>query len=309
MNRCPISYELCGDQLYSDKGLKLLAPTLKGLQPIKYSAAEQREEAYHRSSKMSVQGVQPKLSAILDIRNECFEIVDQKGKYILKPQHNLYPELPENEDLTMRLAQMIGLEVPQHGLVYSKDKSFTYFIKRFDRNGHKEKLPVEDFSQLAGLTRDTKYNYTMEKLVSLIDSYCTFPSIEKSKLFNLVIFNFLIGNEDMHLKNFSVITRDNITELSPVYDLLNTTIVLRGDIDEIALYLSGKKRNLNHEILVNYFGKERCGLTDRVINNTLSKIEKAIPKWKELISISFLSSGMKEKYESLLDKRLRILEF
>jgi serine/threonine-protein kinase HipA len=307
MNRCPITYELCGDLSYSEKGLKLLAPGLKGLNPLKYTAAEQREEAYHRSVKMSVQGVQPKLSAILDIKNECFEIVDQYGKYILKPQHNIYPELPENEDLTMRLAQCIGLEVPFHGLIYSKDYSFTYFIKRFDRKGHKDKLPLEDFSQLAGLTRDTKYNYSMEKLVGLIDSFCTFPAIEKAKLFNLVVFNYLIGNEDMHLKNYSLISRENITELSPVYDLLNTSIVLSGDIEEIALHLSGKKKKLNYELIVNYFGKERCGLTDKVIDKILHKIVQAIPRWDELISISFLSDMMKNKYKQLLDNRLKIL--
>ena len=309
MNRCPITYELCGDQPYSDKGLKLLAPTLKVLEPLHFIAEEQRKEAFFRSAKMSVQGAQPKLSAILDTRNQCFEVVDQYGKYILKPQHDIYPELPENEDLTMRMARMIGIEVPLHGLIYSKDDSFTYFIKRFDRKGQKEKIQVEDFSQLAGLNRNAKYNYTMEKLVLLINSYCTFPAIEKAKLFQRVIFCFLTGNEDMHLKNFSVIQRDGLTELSPVYDLLNTTIVLKGDAEEIALSLSGKKKNLNYRILVDYFGKERCGLTDKVIENTMEKIGEAIPLWKELIGISFLWNDMKEKYEGLLDKRLKILNF
>jgi serine/threonine-protein kinase HipA len=309
MKRCPITYELCGESLYSEKGLKLLAPTLRGLKTLQFTAAEQREEAFHRSVKMSVQGVQPKLSAILDIKNECFEIVDQHGRYILKPQNDKYPELPENEDLTMRLAQCIGLEVPLHGLIYAKDLSLTYFIKRFDRIGHKDKLPLEDFNQLAGLTRDTKYNYTMEKLVGLIDSYCTFPAKEKAKLFKLVVFNYLIGNEDMHLKNYSLISREEVTELSPVYDLLNTTIVLSGDAEEIALYLSGKKKKLNYEILVNYFGKERCGLTDKLIDNTLQKIRGVLPQWKELISLSFLSDGMKDKYNQILDNRLKILNF
>jgi serine/threonine-protein kinase HipA len=113
----------------------------------------------------------------------------------------------------------------------------------------------------------------------------------------------------MHLKNFSVILRESRTELSPVYDLLNTTIVLKGDAEEIALSLAGKKKNLNYKVLVDYFGKERCGLTDKVIENTLSSIAKAIPQWKELIGISFLSDEMKEKYEGLLDKRLNILNF
>jgi serine/threonine-protein kinase HipA len=309
MNRCPITYDLCGDQLYSDKGLKLLAPPLKSLEPLHYTAEEQRKEAYFRSAKMSVQGAQPKLSAILDTRNQCFEIVDQNGRYILKPQHDIYPELPENEDLTMRMARVIGIEVPLHGLIYSKDDSFTYFIKRFDRKGQKEKMQIEDFSQLAGLNRNAKYNYTMEKLVLLINSYCTFPAIEKAKLFQRVIFCFLTGNEDMHLKNFSVIQRDGLTELSPVYDFLNTTIVLKGDADEIALSLSGKKKNLNYKILVDYFGKERCGLTDKLIENILGASWKAIPEWKKLIGISFLSDTMKEKYEGLLEKRLNVLNF
>jgi serine/threonine-protein kinase HipA len=170
-------------------------------------------------------------------------------------------------------------------------------------------MQVEDFSQLAGLNRNAKYNYTMEKLVVLINSYCTFPAIEKVKLFQRVIFCYLTGNEDMHLKNFSVIIRKNIVELSPVYDLLNTTIVLKGDAEEIALSLSGKKKNLNYKILVDYFGKERCGLMDKVIENTMGGISKAIPEWKELIEISFLSDNMKEIYEGLLDKRLKILNF
>jgi len=309
MNRCPITYDLCGNQPYSEKGLRLLSPTLKRLEPLHFTAEEQRKEAYFRSGKMSVQGAQPKLSAILDVRNQCFEVVDQNGRYILKPQHDIYPELPENEDLTMRMAQVIGIEVPLHGLIYAKDNSLTYFIKRFDRKGQKEKMQVEDFSQLAGLNRNAKYNYTMEKLVLLINSYCTFPASEKIKLFQRVIFCFLTGNEDMHLKNFSVILRDSRTELSPAYDLLNSTIVLKGDAEEIALSLSGKKKNLNFRILVDYFGKERCELTDSVIYNTLSGFANAIPKWKELIGISFLSDNMKEKYVGLLEKRLKILNF
>ncbi len=156
-----------------------------------------------RASKMSVQGVQPKLSAILNIKKGMFDIVDKNGRYILKPQHHIFPELPQNENLTMHLAATIGIRVPLNGLVYSKDNSFTYFIKRFDRRGQKDKVAVEDFAQLAGKDRDTKYTYSMEKLVRLVDDYCTFPSIEKVRLFNLVLFNYLVGNEDMHLKNYS----------------------------------------------------------------------------------------------------------
>ncbi|MGV8094057.1 MAG: HipA domain-containing protein [Mangrovibacterium sp.] len=307
MNRCPITYEPCGELLYSEKGLKLLSPALKELALLNFSAEELRTEAMVRASKVSIQGVQPKLSAVLSVKDGHFDIVDKNGRYILKPQHHIFPELPQNEDLTMRLASTIGIEVPLHGMVYAKDHSLTYFIRRFDRRGQKDKVPVEDFAQLAGMSRDTKYNYSMEKLVKLIDDFCTFPAIEKAKLFRRVIFNYLIGNEDMHLKNYSVIVQNGKVELSPAYDLLNSTIVLKGDIEEIALPIKGKKSNLNAGVLIDYFGKERCSLTDKVIEKNLEAIKKKSSQWFILIDNSFLSSDMKEKYRLFLQKRIKVL--
>lgn len=307
MNKCPIAYIPCGDNRYSDEGLKILSTGLRTLKDLEYTADEQRKEAFNRATKMSIQGVQPKLSAILNIKEEKFEIVDKSGKFILKPQHDIFPEMPENEDLTMKLADEIGLEIPPHGLIWSKDNSLTYFIKRFDRKGHTDKIPVEDFAQLAGLNRDTKYKYSMEKVVKLIDKYCTFPAIEKIKLFKLTIFNYLIGNEDMHLKNFSIITQDGQSSLSPCYDLVNSTIEYKKQDEEIALPLKGKKKKLNRDQLIDYFGKEKCELTDKSIDKVLESISLSVSKWKELISNSFLSKEMKEKYQTLLETRLKIL--
>jgi serine/threonine-protein kinase HipA len=307
MNRCPISYKPCGDNRYSEAGLRLLSAGLTSLKDIEYTAEEQRKEAYNRASKMSVQGIQPKLSAKLNIKGEKFEIVDTGGRFILKPQHQYFPEMPENEDLTMRLADEIGLEIPLHGLIWSKDNTLTYFIKRFDRKGQNDKVAMEDFAQLAGLSRDTKYEYSMEKVAGLIDKYCTFPSIEKLVLFKLVIFNYLIGNDDMHLKNLSVITEDGKVKLSPGYDLLNTTIEYRKPDVEIALPLRGNKKHLTRKMLINYFGIEKCELTSRSVEKVLETISSAIPKWKELVNISFLSEAMKDKYLDLLDARLKIL--
>ena len=307
MNRCPITYDLCGSELYSQKGLKLISPALKELSFLNLTAEELRAEAMMRASKMSIQGVQPKLSSILNIKNGFFEIVDLNGKYILKPQHPYFSEMPQNEDLTMRLAATIGIEVPLHGLVWSKDDSLTYFTKRFDRKGQHDKIAVEDFSQLAGMGRDTKYNYSMERVVKLIDTYCTFPVIEKAELFKRVLFNFLVGNEDMHLKNYSLITQKGKVSLAPAYDFLNSSIVLKGDIEEIALSIKGKKNNLTRKILVDYFGKERCGLTDKVVEKIMISINTALPFWFELIGMSFLSSGLQEKYIELLQRRINTL--
>ena len=307
MNRCPITYGPCGENRYSEKGLKMLSPGLTSIKALEYTAEEQRKEAFIRSSGMSVQGVQPKLSARLNIKEEKFDVVNTGGRYILKPQHQFFPEMPENEDLTMKLANEVGLEVPIHGLIWSKDNSLTYFIKRFDRRGQNDKVPTEDFAQLAGMTRETKYDYSMEKLVSLINRFCTFPAIEKLVLFKLVLFNYLVGNDDMHLKNYSVITKDGKVILSPCYDLLNTTIEYERAYDEIALPLKGNKSHLTRNMLISYFGRERCEMTAKSIDKVLETISTAIPVWKSLINSSFLSKGMKDKYLELLDVRLNNL--
>jgi serine/threonine-protein kinase HipA len=302
VNHCPIAYEPCEDRLYSVKGLHLLSRKLENLKPFPYSSEEQVSEAVARASKMSIQGIQPKLSARINIKKEVFEIVDRKGMYILKPQNLYYKELPQNEDLTMRLANLVGLEVPLHGMIYSKDGSFTYFVKRFDRTPRGKKFAVEDFAQLAGLTRDTKYNYSMEKVAEIIELHCTFPEIEKIRFFKLILFNFLTGNEDAHLKNFSLITRSSKAALTPFYDLLNTTIVTNST-EEIALPLAGKKKNLTAKDLINYFAKTRLNLNEKVINETLRDFSDIHEKWIDLLHRSFLSEEMKLRYEILLNER------
>ncbi|MFC2100739.1 HipA domain-containing protein [Bacteroidota bacterium] len=308
MNLCPISYEPTGQSLYNEKGLNILSQNLTHLELLEYTATEQREEAMSRASKLSIQGVQPKLSTILNIKEGKFELVDNGGKYILKPQHHIYPHIAENEDVTMRMAKSAGINVPLHGMIWSKDNTLTYFIKRFDRAGHNNRIPVEDFAQLAGLSRETKYNYSMEKLVKLIDKYCTFPMIEKARLFKLVLFDFLTGNEDMHLKNFSLLRNADKIELSPAYDLLNTTILLKGEVEEIALPIAGKKKKLNRKILVDYFGKDCCGLTGKVIERTLMDLSTSKPFFYSLLEKCFLSEKLQEKYSSLLEIRLKVLE-
>ncbi|MFZ2324857.1 MAG: HipA domain-containing protein [Ignavibacteriaceae bacterium] len=157
-------------------------------------------------------------------------------------------------------------------------------------------------------TEETKYDYSMEKLITLIDTFCTFPAIEKVKLFRLTIFNFLVGNEDMHLKNFSLITRDNNVELSPAYDLLNTTIISLKAQEEIALPIGGKRRDIDRNILVDYFAKERLKLNDTIIAQVLNKINAEWTNWENLVTISFLSNEMKEKYFNLINKRKTVIQ-
>jgi serine/threonine-protein kinase HipA len=279
---------------------------LDSLRDLPFTAEEQVFEAASRAPKMSIQGVQPKLSAILSPGKMGFEIVDTGGRYILKPQNPQYRMLPENEDLSMRLAEAAGIGVPLHGLIYSKDGSMTYFIRRFDRIG-KNKIAVEDFSQLLGLSRDTKYNASMEQIAQVIDRHCTFPAVEKIKLFRLVLVNFLIGNEDMHVKNFSLITRDSKVALSPAYDILNTTLVMSGAKEEIALPVKGKKRKLDGRVLIDYFGRERLGLNPKIITSVMDDVGRAFPIWDKWIGISFLPDDLKTGYRHLLAERQKAL--
>ena len=308
MNRCPITYELCGTEKYSAKGMRLIAPKLTHLNDLPYTAVELRQEAANRAKKLSIQGVQPKLSAAVSIVDQEFKIVDQFGTYIIKPQNDLFPQLPENEDVTMRMAKAFGLDVPFHGMLYGKDGSLSYFIKRFDRHGKGKKWATEDFAQLTANTRDTKYRFTMEKLIPVLDEFCSFPAIEKAEFFKRILFCFVTGNEDMHLKNFSLITKNGKTTLAPIYDFLNSTIAIKNPDEEIALTLKGKKSNLKATDFIDYYAKERLQLNEKTVATILEQMKKATPKWKELLEISFLTDEMKEKYLKLLDGRVMMFQ-
>ncbi len=308
MNYCRITYAPCAEAAYSAQGLSLLSKGLKDLESLPFSADEQRREAALHKEKMSIQGVQPKFGAHLNVRKNAFELSDVSSTFILKPQNIDFPQLPENEAVTMQMARICGIEVPISGLVGSKDGSLTYFIRRFDRLTKGKKLSVEDFAQLTGNDRELKYRSSMEKIAEVVTTFCTFPAVEKVKLFRLVLFNFLVGNEDAHLKNWSLITRNGKIELAPAYDLLNSTIVLRGpNIEEFALPLAGKKRKLTRELLVDYYGRERLKLSEKSIEQVLNDFQKADAEWERLLSVCFLSPELKVAYQEFLRQRKQLL--
>ncbi len=306
MRRCPITGEMLPSDhqgIYSQAGLRKLAPTLKQLNDLPFSQEEMILESAARAGKMSVQGVQAKLSARLNTSAGQFEIVDKGGTFILKPPNPAYAHLPENEALTMRLASTLGIEVPMHGLVRGKDGAWTYFVRRFDRPKRGQKLLVEDFAQLSDHTRDTKYNASMEQVARVIADFATYPAVEYQQLFRRVVFCFLTGGEDMHLKNWSLVTRPPRVQLAPAYDLINTTIALRNPTEELALPLNGKKRRLTRNDLVGYFAHQRLGLTESVVNEELGQIRLKTEKWPELIAASFLPEELQIAYVHVIQDR------
>lgn len=302
---CPITLKPVPEgTLFSSDGLRMLHPKLVNLAPLDLSHEEQLRQARLRADKMSIQGVQPKLSAVLKVKPGHLEIVDRGGRYLLKPNPLTYEEVPANEAVTMTMAGAAGIDVPVHGLVPAIDGSWVYFIRRFDRIGRSKKCHVEDFAQLLSATRDTKYDSSLERVAAVIDKHCTFPALEKPKLARRLLFCFLTGNEDMHLKNFSLQIAGGTVSLSPAYDLLNSTLVLEKAVEESALPLNRKKSKLTRELWLGYFCAERLGLSNNIIAEMMDSLGAAIPEWKRLIEACFLSPSKKAAYLDILDERL-----
>ena len=304
MRRCPLSYEpLPEGHSYSEAGLRRLHPRLASLDDLPLTAQEIRREAAQRMAKMSIQGVQPKVSLRLHLSEGRFEVVDYHGSYILKPAVEEWPNVPENEDLTMRLAAIAGIEVPSHGLIRASDRSLAFVIRRFDRVGRRQRLALEDFAQLSGRDRDTKYDSSTEQLISVINQHTTFPVLDRLKLFRRLLFCFLTGNEDAHLKNWSLLTSNDIIGLSPAYDFVNTWIVLNNPTEELALPLAGKKSNFKRSDFVDYLAKDRLALNDAIIDDELNRISNAIVQWTPMIRSSFLPVKDQDRYLSIVRER------
>ena len=304
--RCPITYEEIEPtqkktSLYSSKGLRLLDKKLNMLKEFNYTQDEQLHNI--SKAKIPIPGQQSKLLINLNRRAEQFEVAPQGGQYILKPQSLSWPYMPENEDVTMKLAQCVGIETPVHGLLYCKGGCFSYFVKRFDRGNHPYKIPSEDFAQLQSKTRQTKYDSSMEEVAKTVEQYCTFPAVEKKELFKRTIFSYLIGNHGMHLKNFRLITVNAIVILSPGYNFINLSIISTDNSNEIALPLNGKKRDLTKKDFITYYGIEILHLTAKVIDEVLNQLSTNLDQWKKLINHSFLPQNLKEKYIHLMTDR------
>ncbi len=260
-------------------------------------------------SQKTVTGVQPKLS--LGITEETsvpdrFTIVGLWGEYILKPQSEIYKNLPENEDLTMHLAQISKIKTVEHSLIRLKSGDLVYITKRVDRIGS-DKLHMEDMCQLTERLTEHKYKGSYEQIAKAINKYSSNPGLDITDFFEVVLFSFLTGNNDMHLKNFSLLKKDKQYSLCPAYDLVSSELVVEGDDEELALNLNGKKRKIRRDDFE--IAMRNSGLNDKVINNIFRKFEKLIPKWLKFIENSFLPQEAKSEYIKLIILKAEQLAF
>lgn len=311
MNRCLYCYrELDENQLdYHPKCIKAFFGTIHA-PALPYRLSEMEKLAKEAAAlSISVPGVQPKLSLgwikteLKNGQQGRLTIMDAlEGHYILKPQNAQYPMMPENEHLSMKLAELLKIEIVPVNLIRLKSGELCFITKRIDRNADGSKNHLIDFLQILELA--DKYKCTMETLGKTIGDLSVNTLLDKLRFFEATVFNYIIGNNDMHLKNYSMFLSEMGWRLSPFYDLLNVKMILPKDKQDSALLLGGKNENFNK----GYF--DRLGavlkLNDKQINAVYKRLRHWLPEAIKLIENSFLDSQRQNTYMKLIEERTQI---
>jgi len=258
-------------------------------------------------SHTTVTGVQPKLSLHLEKPEKKdephrFTIVGLRGGYILKPPTEQYRFLPELEDLTMHLAEISGIAVVPHSLIRLSSGKLAYITRRIDRK-NETRIHMEDMCQLTEKLTEQKYNGSHEQIGKAIVKYSANPGLDIVNFFEQVLFSFLTGNADMHLKNFSLIdTPDLGYVLSPAYDMIATRLVVEGDEEELALTLNGKKKKIKKKDFLE--AMHRFNLDAKAIENIFNRFLNSVKAWHDFLDISFIPEDLKMAYHDLIKERV-----
>lgn len=257
-------------------------------------------------SQTTLTGVQAKLSLDIDRAHnqpQRFTIVGLWGRYILKPQTEQFCSLPEVEDVTMHLAGLAKIKIVPHSLIRFADGELCYITKRIDRGIKGEKYPMEDMCQLSQRLTEYKYKGSYEQIAKLIAQYSSASKLDVVNFWEQVLFSWLTGNADMHLKNFSLYSlHKGSYALTPGYDMLSTALVMPEDTEELALTLNGKKRKIKRADFET--AMRSMGLEDKIIENIFSKFTKVSETWFEFIDLSFLNDEMKKQYKAILQAKI-----
>lgn len=290
-------HEKCSKKFFGSKIPPLVEFELKDVEAMAIQVLGRHE---------SVTGVQPKLSLEVgptegNKQVRRFTIVGLWGNYILKPPVPKYPQMPELEDLTMHLSELLKIKTAEHSLIRIKSGELAYVSKRFDRIKG-QKLQMEDMAQLTETLTERKYKSSMEKIGKAVRKYSTNTKLDLLTLFELTIFSFLTGNSDMHLKNFSLLrTEDDEIVFTPAYDLLSTKLLIPKDKEELALPLNGKKNNFKKNDFDDF--AKTLQINDKARDNSYENFFNRRQEMLEFVDKSFLTDELKEKYKDLLWER------
>ena len=295
-------HQRCSLKFFGTKSAPAFTYTLDQMTELAKSVVER---------SIAVPGVQPKLS--LTIVNEALAngprgrltvVGALGGNYIFKPPSAHYPEMPENEHVTMRMAEeAFGLRTVPSSLIRLASGELAYITKRIDRTAGGEKIHMLDMFQI--LEAFDKYKSSMERVGKAIAYYSGSKLLDQLNYFELSLFSYLTGNNDMHLKNFSMIHNKSDWNLSPAYDLLNVTIANPRDEEEMALTLEGKKSNFHPEHFRRFAAG--LGLTEKQVQNTYARFLKSKERSFDWLNKSFLSDGMVSAYKAMMESRYRII--
>lgn len=256
----------------------------------------------------SLTGVQPKLSLNLNKHEgkRRLTIVGLWGGFIMKPQTDAYLQLPEVEDLTMHLAEVARIDVVPHSLMRMADDSLCYVTRRIDRTSKGEKIAMEDFCQLTERQTEYKYKSSYETIGKTILRYSSVPKMDLTNFMEVLLFSWIVGNNDMHLKNFSLYEpKEGKPRLTPAYDMLNAAIVNPRDREELALTLNGRKSKIEADDFVK--AAKTLGLPDNVMPNLFAKYKAHEEKFITCIMDSFLVEELKDAYVELIRRRIEKL--
>lgn len=304
---------LCYKPLYNveiDYHAKCVIKTFGLKQMPTIDIDEKKLTAYAKKivgAKAAITGVQPKLSLWLDDSKKSmrFTVVDDKSNYIIKPQSETYQSLPENEDLCMHLAETFGIETATHGLIRLPGGDLTYITQRFDRE-HEYKLSCEDLCQLSELLTEHKYRGSYEKTGKIIKQYSTQSGLDALHYFELVVFSFITGNADMHLKNFSMYEKqEGQFSLSPCYDLISTLLVIKNEPEQMALTLNGRKNKITKKDFDNLAAN--LSITKKQVENSFRLFSEKLNSALWWIENSFLPEDQKAILNSTVTERINLL--
>ena len=259
------------------------------------------------NERLALTGVQPKISLSLNDEkgNKRLTLVGLWGDYILKPQSDHFEQMPQVEDLTMHLAKLFKIHTAEHTLIRTSTRELAYITKRFDRytssGSLRNKVHVEDLCQLSELLTEQKYKSSYERVGKIIRKYAANPGLDAIRYYRLVLFSFLTGNNDMHLKNFSLVHTQNGVLFSPAYDLINVNLIFPSDEEELALTLAGRKRKIKGSDFDQF--ATSLEINNIVRNNIYKDFSKQIYKAVDLINRSFLSEEYKQEYIRILSAK------
>ena len=264
------------------------------------------------SRGFTVPGVQKKLSLHLFEADDTprLTLVNYPTGYILKPQVKEYEALPESEHLVMSMAEMAGIITVPHGLI-DGNMGRAYITKRIDRVIKKDsvkKLAMEDFCQLDLRLTDDKYRGSYERCAKLIKKYSSRIGIDMTEFYVRLVFSFIVGNSDMHLKNFSLIETDVASTeyvLSPAYDLLPVNANLPSDTEQFALTMNEKKTNIRKKDFLIF--ADSCDITRQAAEKIIKKLVSMEGKFITACEDSLLPDTLKERLIKIIRERVAVL--